>query len=307
MWIRILGSAAGGGLPQWNCRCANCDAARRGGTGVRPRTQSSVAVSADRVSWFLLNVSADVRAQLAAASELWPPAGKQRGTPIAGCILTDAEIDHTSGLLQLREGCTFGIYCTEAVRRWLQQDLPIGPILSSFADRKWTELRLGAQLDLPLPDGKVTGLRMRPFEVGQDVPRFVRKSANAVAGAVIGVEIEDIHTGGKLVYAPGLPTINAELRSAAELADCVLVDGTFWSDDEPAQMGISTSTATEMGHVPVSGTTGTLAWLSNLPAQHRVYVHMNNTNPILNEQSPEYRLVAERGIRVGRDGDVFEV
>src|SRR5690348_3902980 len=131
MRIRILVSAAGGGLPQWNCRCHNCDAARQVSSDVRPRTQSSVAVSADGQNWFLLNVSADVRAQLAASCEIWPPEGAARGTSIAGCVLTDAEIDHTSGLLQLREGCTFGIFSTPLVRRWLTDFLPIGPVLAS--------------------------------------------------------------------------------------------------------------------------------------------------------------------------------
>src|SRR5258708_221047 len=125
MRIRILGSAAGGGLPQWNCRCPNCEAVRMGSAAVRPRTQSSVAVTSDGRSWFLLNVSADVRGQVAAFSDLWPPENNRRGTTIAGCVLTDAEIDHTSGLLQLREGSTFGIYSTPIVRRWLSAHLHI--------------------------------------------------------------------------------------------------------------------------------------------------------------------------------------
>src|SRR5262245_60537854 len=153
MRIRILGSAAGGGVPQWNCRCPNCEAARAGSAVVRPRTQSSVAVTADGRSWFLLNVSADVRAQLAACRDLWPPAGSRRGTPIAGCVLTDAEIDHASGLLQLREGCTFGVFSTPVVRLWLSESLPIRPVLASFADRRWTDLPLEESFELPLPTG----------------------------------------------------------------------------------------------------------------------------------------------------------
>lgn len=307
MRIRILGSAAGGGLPQWNCRCANCEAARNGSADVRPRTQSSVAVSADGRSWFLLNVSADVRVQLAAAGEFWPPAESVRGTPIAGCILTDAEIDHASGLLQLREGCSFGIFSTPLVRRWLNQYLPIGPILAPFADRPWTDLPLGAPFELPMPGGAPSGLRVRAFELGRDVPRFVPESAAGAVGSVIGVEIEATTGGGKLVYAPCLSSIDESLSDAADGAACLLIDGTFWSDDEPKLMGIANSTAREMGHLSVSGAEGTLAWLASLPARHRVYIHINNTNPMLNEAGPEYAEVHERGIRVGQDGDVFEI
>jgi pyrroloquinoline quinone biosynthesis protein B len=257
--------------------------------------------------WFLLNVSADVRVQLAASSDLWPPEGARRGTSIAGCVLTDAEIDHTSGLLQLREGCVFGIFSTPVVHRWLNRYLPIGPILAPFANRTWTDLPLETAFDLPRADGARSGLRLRAFELGRDVPRFVPESAADACGAVIGLAIEDTASGGNLVYAPGVPTIGPSLRSAAAGADCLLVDGTFWSADEPMRMGIANSTARNMGHVPVAGADGTLDWLSSLPARHRVYVHINNTNPMLNDAGPESREVRERGVRVGADGDEFEI
>ncbi|HLJ12670.1 MAG TPA: pyrroloquinoline quinone biosynthesis protein PqqB [Planctomycetaceae bacterium] len=303
MRIRILGSAAGGGLPQWNCRCANCDKARTGSADVLPRTQSSVAVTADERSWFLLNVSADVRVQLAAASELWPPAGTVRGTTIAGCVLTDAEIDHASGLLQLREGCTFGIFSTLVVRRWLNQYLPVGPILAPFADRPWTHFALDAPFELPLPGGGSSGLVLRAFGLARHAPRFVPESGEDDAGSVIGLKIEDARSGGKLVYAPGTPAIGESLRNAAEGADCLLIDGTFWSDDEPKQMGIANSTSREMGHLPVSGEGGSLEWLAGLRVAHRVYVHINNTNPMLDESSPQHRMVHDKSVRVAKDGD----
>jgi pyrroloquinoline quinone biosynthesis protein B len=307
MRIRILGSAAGGGLPQWNCRCPNCDAARNGSADVRPRTQSSVAVSADGRSWFLLNVSADVRGQLVAFRDLWPPESKRRATPIAGCVLTDAEIDHTSGLLQLREGCTFRVFSTPIVLRWLNEDLPIGRVLSSFADRPWTELRLDSETELPFPNGGPSGLSLRAFELGRDAPRFVPAPASEATGAVIGLELLDAATGGRLVYAPGVPAIGETLQAVAARADCLLFDGTFWSDDEPALTGIAHSTAREMGHIPVNGAAGSLIWLSPLSAKHRVYVHINNTNPMLNEAGREFQEVTRSGVRVGRDGDEFEI
>jgi pyrroloquinoline quinone biosynthesis protein B len=263
-------------------------------------------VTADGRSWFLLNVSADVREQLVACRDLWPPAGSRRGTPIAGCVLTDAEIDHTSGLLQLREGSTFGIYSTPVVRRWLSEYLPVGPVLSAFADRPWTELSLEEACELRLPTGAPAGLRLRVFELGSDAPRFVPESAGA-AGAVIGLEIEEPSRGGKLIYAPGVAAISARLRKAAAAADCLLIDGTFWSDDEPSLTGIGNSTARETGHVPVGGPGGSLDWLAGLAARHKVYVHINNTNPMLNEAGLEYRAVTRRGVRVGQDGDEFEI
>lgn len=308
MRVVILGSAAGGGLPQWNCRCDNCAAARAGVWNVRPRTQSSVAVSADGVEWFLLNVSADVCLQLSSTEALWPPtAGGRRGTPVAGCLLTDAEIDHCSGLLQLREGCRFGVLSTPIVRRWLEQYLPLKTILTSFADRPWTDLTLGEKADLPLADGSISGLRVEAFEVGRDTPRFVPEDALTAVGSVIGLRIEDTQTGGALVYAPGVPAIGGELEQAVGGASLLLIDGTFWDDEEPIREGITDRTSSEMGHAPVSGPNGTLEWLAQLPIRHRVYVHINNTNPMLDESGDEHKKVRRLGVAVGADGDGFEI
>ena len=273
---------------------------------MQPRSQSSVAVSADGDWWYLLNASADVRSQIGSSEFLWPQAGSHRGTSIAGCILTDAEIDHASGLLQLREGCKFGIFSTPRVKRWLHDSFPIGSILAGFADRPWSELTIGEWLELPLPDGTSSGLRVRSFEVGRDVPRFVDENPDDAVGSVIGLQIED-SSGHTLVYAPGVATICDKLRSACEDAECILVDGTFWSDDEPIRTRIKDSTATGMGHIPVSGEYGTLQWLSELPARHRVYVHINNTNPMLNERGPQHAEVTRRGVRIGMDGDAFDL
>jgi pyrroloquinoline quinone biosynthesis protein B len=304
MRVRILGSAAGGGLPQWNCGCPNCEAVRRGSPDIQARTQSSVAVSIDDGTWFLLNVSADVRQQLSAFPELWPPDGSRRGTTINGCLLTDAEIDHTSGLLQLREGCPFGIFSTPLVHRWLR---PIETILAGFASRPWTELPLDDERELPLPSGRSSGLRLRLFETARDVPRFVPEQSAEAIGSVVGLQIRDTRTGGTLVYAPGVSSIDEPLVKAVEQADCLLIDGTFWTDDEPVRMGITNRTSREMGHVPVSGPEGSLTWLSGLPVRHRVYVHINNTNPMLNTRGPEHRRVTDNGVQVGADGDAFEI
>jgi pyrroloquinoline quinone biosynthesis protein B len=307
MHIRILGSAAGGGLPQWNCRCGNCAAVRAGSPDVRPRTQSSVAVSADGRAWFLLNVSPDVRQQVLAFPELGPGEGAQRGTAIVGCVLTDGELDHTAGLLLLREGGPFAVHCTATVRRWLNRSFPVEPVLACFANPPWRDLPLDAFLDLRLPDGSPSGLRVRAFEVDPHVPRFVTDEPASPAGSVVGLEVEDARAGARLVHAPCLASLRGPLQRAAREADCLLLDGTFWDDDEPVRSGIGSRTARQMGHLPVSGPEGSLSWLSELHAWHRVYVHINNTNPMLNERGAEYRRVTGRGVRVGADGDSFEV
>lgn len=298
MRIRILGSAAGGGVPQWNCRCRNCEAARAGSPTVRPRTQSSIAVSANGNDWFLLNVSPDIRQQIVAFPPLGPPPGAERGQAIAGCVLTDAELDHAAGLLLLREGTSFSIHCTPLVRHWLNRYLPIEPLLAKFAGPRWVELPLDEHSRLG------EGLTLRAFEVEPHLPRFV-DDASQCHGSVVGLAIHDPATRGKLVYAPCVGALSGPLLRMTAEADAVLLDGTFWSNDEPLQFG--ERTALEMGHVPVSGRDGSLAWLAGLPAQHRIYVHVNNTNPMLNEQGPEHRLVASQGVSIGHDGEMIEV
>jgi pyrroloquinoline quinone biosynthesis protein B len=305
--VRILGSAAGGGLPQWNCCCCNCEAARAGSEDVLPRTQSSAAISGDGRHWFLLNVSADVRQQILAFPELGPPREKQRSTAIAGCVLTDAEIDHTTGLLQLREGCAFRILSSPLVRRWLNQYLSIETLLGTFADRPWLDLPLDTSLELPLADGTPSGLWLQAFAVDRHVPRFVSEDPALAVGSVIGVQIRDERTGGKLVYAPCVASIGEALVAATEGADGILMDGTFWSDDELIRLGIGERSARQMGHLPVSGPEGSLRWLAGSVVHQRIYIHINNTNPMLNARGPEHRMVQDHGVRVGVDGDVFDL
>ncbi len=305
MFIRILGSAAGGGVPQWNCACRNCAAARAGSPDVRPRTQSSVAVSADGRSWVLLNVSPDVRQQILAFPPLGPPEGTQRGTSIAGCVLTDAELDHTAGLLLLREGATFPIFCTGTVRQWLNDQWPVEPLLACFSNPRWREIS-DAFIEF-FTSSCDSRLRVRAVELDDHAPRFARKETGTSTAAVIGLDIEDTRTRGRLFYAPGVAALGPALLQVAETADAVLIDGTFWDNEEPTRCGITSGTAQMMGHLPVSGLGGSLEWLSKLKARHRVYVHINNTNPMLNERGPEFREVSACGVRVGADGDRFEV
>ncbi len=306
MHVRILGSAAGGGLPQWNCRCPNCAAVRAGSADVEPRTQSSVAVSGDGQTWFLLNVSPDIRQQIIGFPQLVNEGKGNRGTSIGGCVLTDAEIDHTTGLLLLREGCSFDILSTAVVRRWLNRYLPLEPLLSRFAERTWGELPLGESVELRDPSGHSSGLHVRAFELDLHVPRFVEDETET-KGAVVGLVIEDARTGGKLVYAPGVASISDPLVAAVENADAVLMDGTFWSEDEMIRLGGSDRTACDMGHLPVGGPDGSLRWLAGLSVEHRAYVHINNTNPMLDRTSPQHEEVTSGGVSVGADADCLAI
>jgi pyrroloquinoline quinone biosynthesis protein B len=220
-------------------------------------------------------------------------------------VLTDAELDHVGGLLLLREGPPFRVVCTALVRRWLNCYLPIEPVLARFANPSWIELPPDEPFHLPLPDGAPSGLQVYAFEVDRHIPRFVSEDTTAAAGSVIGLTIQDTRTGGKLIYAPCVGSLGPGLVAAAREANGVLIDGTFWSDDEPARFGIGRRTAREMGHLPVGGPRGSLHWLAGLPTPDCVYVHINNTNPMLNERGLEARLVRECGVRVGADGDMF--
>jgi pyrroloquinoline quinone biosynthesis protein B len=304
--VRILGSGAGGGVPQWNCNCRNCDDARSGSVTVESRTQTSVAVSADGDSWFLIGVSPDVRQQVNEFAALAPPSGRRRGTRISGFVLTDAEIDTTLGLLALREGERIPLHATRDVHELLQRDFPIVPILARWAERPFVELPLDAQVDLIESRGDRSGLRVRAFSLVARVPRYARDPAPR-AGARIGLIVEDERTGGRLVHAIGVAGRSPELELAVEDADVVLIDGTFWSEDELALSGGPAVGASAMGHWPVGGSSGSLAWLGTLPVRRRVFVHVNNTNPMLRADSAERALVERNGVHIARDGDEWEV
>ncbi|MDU2542946.1 MAG: pyrroloquinoline quinone biosynthesis protein PqqB [Klebsiella sp.] len=261
MFIKVLGSAAGGGFPQWNCNCANCQGLRNGTIQASARTQSSIIVSDNGKEWVLCNASPDISQQIAHTPELNKP-GVLRGTSIGGIILTDSQIDHTTGLLSLREGCPHQVWCTPEVHEDLSTGVPIAsnaPPYSPYRDR-------------PLP--------------GHNVALFIENRRN----------------GQTLFYAPGLGEPDEALLPWLQKADCLLIDGTVWQDDELQAAGVGRNTGRDMGHLALSDEHGMMALLASLPAKRKILIHINNTNPILNEQSPQRQALTQQGIEVSWDG-----
>src|SRR3954465_7081593 len=291
--VRVLGSAAGGGFPQWNCRCGTCEAAR-GGVRARPRTQSSLAIRGDDGPWFLVNASPDLREQLEALGA--PPADGLRTPPIAGVLLTDAEIDHTAGLLLMRESATpLRVLGDAGVERALRDGYPVLRMLERYCGAEWQTLEHGRAQPL---DG--SSLAVERFAVGGDAPRYLDGSDVELEAS--GFVFRDRATGGVLTYVPGLVRIDDDVVGRFTASDLVLVDGTFWRDDELARLGISDRSARDMGNVPLSGPGGTLELLAGLERPRKVLVHINNTNPILLEDSAEREEVIRAGAEVAYDG-----
>lgn len=299
MRIRILGSGAGGGFPQWNCNCENCQGVRNGTIRAKPRTQSSIAVSGDDKDWILFNASPDIRAQLESFPELQPARGR-RDTAIRAILLVDAQIDHSTGLLLLREHTEpWDLYCTAAVKEDLSSGYPIFNILAHFRGVRWHEVRTD-ESDFTMPHAP--GLVFTAVPLKSEAPPYSPHRHNTVPGDNIGVRIQDRASGKNLFYAPGLGEVDARIENYMREADCVLVDGTLWTDDEMIRGGFSDKRGAEMGHLDQSGEGGILQLLGRLERTRRILIHINNTNPILDEDSAQRRLLTEAGVEVAEDG-----
>jgi pyrroloquinoline quinone biosynthesis protein B len=292
MWLQVLGSEAGGGFPQWNCGCPGCRAVREGSRPARSRTQSSVAVSADQRRWFLLNASPDIRGQIEAFPPLHPRAG--RATPLQAVLLTDAELDHTMGLLLLREAEALDVHATRAVYETLHAGTGVLATLERYCRVVWHPVTPG--VDVSLGDG----LSYRAFDV--PTTKRARFSAGTGAGRVVGYRLTDEHSGRMAIYLPGVQRLTPEVRGQLDDCACLLIDGTCWDDDELVRLGLAAKTSTAMGHLPIGGAGGSLEQLRGLPIERTIYIHMNNTNPVLLEDSPERRMVTDRGVEVAVDG-----
>jgi pyrroloquinoline quinone biosynthesis protein B len=302
MRVVLLGTAAGGGFPQWNCWCPICRAGRSTPRRAIPRSQSAAAVSADGERWFLLNASPDVRAQLACLPG--PLHAGVRYVGVEGIVATDAELDHTLGIVLLREARHLRLFVTPAVRSILERDSRILPVTRAFADVEVTELAAEARVPLRYRDREEAGLVIQAFPVPAGPPRFARQEDPA---HTVGLVIHDEKSGGSCAFVPGCGDLDAVLLDRLGQTDLVLFDGTFWTDDELINLGISDRRARDMDHLPVSGVEGSLSRLARLDRPRKVYTHINNTNPMLLEDSAERALVEQAGITVGSDGMSFTV
>jgi pyrroloquinoline quinone biosynthesis protein B len=298
--IRILGSAAGGGFPQWNCNCPNCRGIRAGSLRARARTQSSIAVSGhDPARWILVNASPDIRAQLEAHPELQPHRAL-RDSALCAVVLVDGQVDHTTGLYMLRESTRpWPVWCTDSTYADLTQGNPVLQVLTHFCGVE----RHRMELDRPFLVEQVEDVRWRALPVASKPAPYSPNRAAPIPGDNVALVLEDGHSGRSAVYAPGLGAIDERLFEFMQRAACVLVDGTFWSDDEMIRVGVSKKHARDLGHLPQSGEGGMLDWLGRLPAGVRkILIHINNTNPILDESSDEARELTRRGVEVAVDG-----
>lgn len=315
MLVKILGSAAGGGFPQWNCACRNCLGVRNGVLTAKSRTQLQVAISEDQTSWFLLNASPDIRLQIEQFPVLHPKKG-MRETPIAGIVLTSGDLDQVLGLLVLREFQRFRVYSTPSIRRILREDNTIFSMLNRLPEQvDWVDIAPESTFELKACDEESSGLRCSTFALTRNstssYPKYVsaeRSSQLAAGEALMGLIIES-PSGKRLGYLPSIPKLDHEfLQRLSKLSlDILLFDGTFWTSDELQRVLDGAPTAESIGHVPISGRNGSLHALDNLAIKRKIYVHMNNTNPILDESGPQYREALAAGWEVAEDGWQFNL
>lgn len=303
MYIYVLGSAAGGGFPQWNCNCPNCHGVRTGTIQAKARTQSSIAVSENGTDWVLLNASPDIRQQLFEFKAA-QPARKLRDTGITNVILMDSQLDHTTGLLTLREGCPMNVWCTEMVHQDLTSGFPVFNMLKHWnGGLQYHEIN-------PKQAFKIDGfenLEILPLIIKSAAPPYSPHRNDPHDGDNIALIIKDHKTQKQLFYAPGLGKIDDQIMQIMQSSDCVMIDGTLWSDDEMQQTGVGTKTGREMGHLYISGEGGSLSYLNQLSTPKKVLIHINNTNPILNENSSQFAELKANGVEVAYDGMQIEL
>ena len=305
MKILVLGSGAGGGFPQWNCNCANCAGQRRGSIRASERTQSSIAVSADGQSWVLLNASPDIGEQIRRHPQLHPRQGL-RDTPIRAVVLMDAQIDHVTGLLGLREGPCIDLYATRCVFEDLTSGLPLLNVLQHYCGTRWHMLAIdGTCTRCEFEIEALPTLRFTALAIPGKAPPYSPHRREQVVGDNIALRIVDTATGTSAFYSPGLAHIGEQELEWLGEADCVLVDGTFWQHDEMQRAGLGSKSAADMGHLPQQGEAGRPGMLDALGdsrAARKVLIHINNSNPILDEDSAPRRTLDSLGIEVAHDG-----
>lgn len=305
MKILVLGSGAGGGFPQWNCNCRQCAGQRLGELTAHARTQSSIAVSADGESWVLLNASPDIGQQLRDHPQLHPRHGL-RDTPIKAVVLLDAQIDHVTGLLGMREGPCIDVYATPCVFEDLTTVFPVLSVLEHYCGTRWHMLPVaGTERSAAFTVDGFASLRFRAVAIPGKAPPYSPHRREQTVGDNIALLIEDLTDGRRLFYSPGLAEVGPHELKWMHDADCLLVDGTFWVEDEMQHAGLSRKTASEMGHLPQMGDDtriGMVDVMLNTGARRKVLIHINNSNPILDEASEQRRVLDSHGIEVAYDG-----
>jgi pyrroloquinoline quinone biosynthesis protein B len=306
MRITILGSAAGGGFPQWNCNCRNCAGVRGGAVRAKPRTQSSIFVQGEPgVDGVLLNASPDILEQIRSHPVL-QPGRALRDTAIAGVVLMDGQVDHATGLFMLRErGSPLPLWCTDPVAEDLTQGNPVLRVLAHYCGVQRHAIALdGSAFTVP----GAPKLSFRAIALSSKAAPYSPHRDAPVPGDNIGLLISDASSGRSVFYAPGLGEITPALFDVMGRAAAVLVDGTFWSDDEMPRLGLSRKSARDIGHLPQSGPGGMIEWLARLPAAtRRLLIHINNTNPILDEDSAERGVLAQQRIEVCEDRMTLDI
>jgi pyrroloquinoline quinone biosynthesis protein B len=304
MRIKVLGSGAGGGFPQWNCNCANCRAARSGAPGFSARTQSSLAVSADGANWLLLNASPDLRQQIAATPELFPQEnGTSRDSPIKAVALTNGDVDHIAGLLNLREAQPFSVYAARRVLDVLAANRIFDILAPGMVER--LELPLGQAIPIS-GAGVELGLSIESFTVKGKIALYLEdaKAANfgTQTGDTLGLKVRETSTGKSFFYIPGCANVDDALAQRLRGAELVFFDGTLWHEDEMIEQGLMGKTGSRMGHVNMSGEDGSIAAFADLGVARKIYVHINNSNPVLNSFSKERAQANAAGWEIGEDG-----
>lgn len=307
MRVKIVGSAAGGGFPQWNCNFHLSRAARNGAEHVRPRTQSSLAASANGTDWIVFNASPDIREQIAATPDLQPSeSAPLRSTPIAAVVLTNADVDHIAGLLSLRERERFVIYATRRVLAVLEENAIFNVLDRQLVERR--ELVLNKVSRILNWQHEPTGITVEAFPVPGKIALFLEDDTKANSGFgteegdTIGLKIASEAGRTSLFYVPGCARIDGELRERLHRAACLLFDGTVYTDDEMITAGVGAKSGQRMGHLQISGPEGSMARLADLAIERRIYIHINNTNPILDDRSAAAAAVRQNGWEVGYDG-----
>lgn len=297
--IRVLGSGAGGGFPQWNCNCENCAGVRAGTLNAQPRTQSSIAISSNGVDWLLVNASPDIRQQILAFPALQPGRAR-RDTGIRAVLLIDSQIDHATGLLMLRENDRpLELYCSRMVQQDLTTGFPVLRILEHYCGVNWHEVPIdGGAFEIT----GIEGLAFHALALSSKAPPYSPHREDPHPGDNIGLQVQDRQTGRSLFYAPGLAQVEPHLTPVMQAADVLLIDGTCWTDDEMALRGVGSRRALAMGHLPQSGPGGMIEALRPYARQRKVLIHINNTNPLLVEDSPERAALTAAGIEVSHDG-----